>query len=200
MKLDDKPNLPKQANPASGRRTFVRGFASAGAVLSTVTARSAWATSCVSGNLSNHGSAETVECEQAQFSPGGWKPNGNGGAAQLWQYTGFEPGSMLSSLLPAYNGASHPGNSKHDLPSDATILDALESNIDYEKHAASAALNAAVWDAVMDDCEIPESSACTDILKHVPNAFYFPYSLGDIQTMYANGDSSILGFIAYETL
>jgi hypothetical protein len=162
----------------SARRSFLKKAAISAPILTTIAARPVWAGQCsLSGNLSNNVSHhdDSQPCRYNIFSPGGWlngRATGTGDNANLWPYTGFSLSSPLVSLLPttSFNGS---------------IADALGGGSHgWERQAACAALNATIWDYGLQMCELDPNC---QIIQDLPTGFYFPFTLLEIQQIYAAG-------------
>ncbi|MFK5893187.1 MAG: twin-arginine translocation signal domain-containing protein [Pseudomonadota bacterium] len=173
----------EQISSPKNRRSFLKKAAVGSALFTTVASRPVFAASCsISGNLSNNTSAQHFQqtCAYNTISPGGWLigiASGNAGSnPSLWPETGFSRTAPLNLLLP---GTTFTG----------TIEDALGGgNHGWERQAACAALNAALWQNAISMCTADPS--CT-LLTTLPDNFYFPFTLSYIQETYANGQDSI---------
>lgn len=180
----DEINPKVDNDTTSARRGFLKKAAITAPILTTMAARPVWAGQCsLSGNLSNNVSNQNDQqpCNYNIFSPGGWlygRATGKGDNANLWPYTGFNLTDSLSLLLPSttFNG---------------TIADALSGNgggSGWDRQAACAALNATLWDYGLNACALDPDC---QIIKDLPDGFYFPFTLAEIQAIYASGPDKV---------
>ncbi|MFA5493869.1 MAG: hypothetical protein WC247_03755 [Porticoccaceae bacterium] len=169
---------------------IIRGTAAA-ALLTTVASRPVWASSrCsisgnLSGNLSGHDHGEP--CELGSYSPGGWR-NGAAQKKGLWQYVSpYAKQSSIGSLLGVDKlNVEINGKGKPSLTASSTIEQALAGgNHGWERQCAAAALNALLWQNLVELCESNPGNCSA--LKNVHDRFYFPFMLADIRAIYING-------------